>query len=57
MGDLFWENFLRGFFREDLLGGFFREEFLGRNYFGEINKELMFLSDLGVILSQCKEEF
>ena len=58
LGGFFWEDFfgrifLRGFFWEDFLGGFFGEEFFGRNYLVEINKELMFLQDFGVILSQC----
>jgi hypothetical protein len=56
--DIFWEDFfgrhfLGGFFWEDYLGGLFWEEFFGRNYLVEINKELMFLQDFGVILSQC----
>ena len=52
-GRNFWEDFWGGFFWEDFLGGFFLEEFFGRNYLVESNKELMFLQDSGVILSQC----
>ena len=54
--DFFWRNFLGGiFFGRIFLGGFFWEEFFWRNYLVEINKELMFSQDFGVILSQCQE--
>ena len=40
-----------------IFGGFFwrifLEEFFDRNYLVEINKEMIFRQDFGVILSQC----
>ena len=53
MGGFFQEDFSGGFFGEDFLGRILCEQFFGRNYLVEINKELMFLQDFGVILSQC----
>ena len=52
-GRYFLGGFLGGFFGRIFLGGFFWKEFFGRNYLVEINMELMFLQDFGVILSQC----
>ena len=45
--EFFGRIILGGFLWEDFWGGFFGEEFLERNYYLEINKQLMFLSRFG----------
>ena len=42
--EMFWEEFLGGYFGRNFLGGFSWEKCFGRNYLVEINKELMVLS-------------